>query len=164
MDTLIYFSYLVSAVLFILALRGLSHPETARQGLNFGVIGMALAIVATLMSSRVETSFMILAGIAIGGSVGTVIAKKIEMTALPQLMAAFHSLVGMAAVLVAGAAFYNPDAFGIGSYGEIRLGSLVEMSLGAAIGAVTLPVPSLHGVNCRARSPASRWSSGGSMH
>lgn len=137
MDLLIHLSYLVSAVLFILALRGLSHPETARQGLNFGITGMAIAIITTLMSARVDTSFMILAGIAIGGSIGTVIAKKIEMTALPQLMAAFHSLVGLAAVLVAAAAFYNPEAFGIGTYDKIHLTSLIEMSLGAAIGAIT---------------------------
>jgi NAD(P) transhydrogenase subunit beta len=137
MDIFIHLSYLVAAVLFILALRGLSHPETARQGLNFGIIGMALAIVATLFSSRVEFGFLILAGIAIGGTIGTHIARKIEMTALPQLMAGFHSLVGMAAVLVAAAAFYNPGAYGIGQVGNIYLGSLIEMSLGAAIGAVT---------------------------
>lgn len=137
MDILIHISYLVSAVLFILALRGLSHPETARQGLNFGIAGMAIAIIATLMSQRVETSFIILAGIGIGGTIGAVIAQRIEMTALPQLMAGFHSLVGMAAVLVAAAAFYNPEAFGIGTYGDIHLASLIEMSLGAAIGALT---------------------------
>lgn len=137
MDTLIHLSYLVAAVLFILALRGLSHPETARQGLNFGISGMAIAIIATLLSSRVDMGFIVILGIAIGGGIGTYIAKKIEMTALPQLMAGFHSLVGLAAVFVAAAAFYNPSAYGIGSFGQIHLASLIEMALGAAIGAIT---------------------------
>ncbi len=130
-------AYLISAVLFILALRGLSHPETARQGLNFGMIGMGLAIVTSLFSPHVEGWVWIILGVAIGGSIGTYIAKTIEMTALPQLMAAFHSLVGLAAVCVAGAAFYNPEAFNIGIVGDIHTASLIEMSLGLAIGAVT---------------------------
>jgi NAD(P) transhydrogenase subunit beta len=137
MENFLNLSYLASAVLFILALRGLSNPETARQGLNFGMGGMALAIITTLMSARVDTSIIIILGIAIGGGIGTYIARKIPMTALPQLMAAFHSLVGLAAVFVAAAAFYNPAAYGIGSPGNIQINSLIEMTLGAAIGAVT---------------------------
>lgn len=129
--------YLVASVLFILALRGLSHPETARQGLNFGIVGMALAILTTFAAPQVESYSFIILGIAVGGSIGYVIANKIEMTALPQLMAAFHSLVGLAAVFVAAAAFYNPEAFNIGGYGKISSGSLIEMSLGLAIGAIT---------------------------
>ncbi|MFP4098038.1 MAG: NAD(P)(+) transhydrogenase (Re/Si-specific) subunit beta [Alphaproteobacteria bacterium] len=131
------FVYLVAAVLFILALRGLSHPESARQGLKFGMIGMALAIVTTLLHPQVDNWLLIILGIGIGGLIGGYIAKSIDMTALPQLMAAFHSLVGLAAVCVAGAAFFNPEAYHIGVPGDIRLISLVEMSLGLAIGAVT---------------------------
>ncbi|MCB1680739.1 MAG: NAD(P)(+) transhydrogenase (Re/Si-specific) subunit beta [Rhodospirillales bacterium] len=130
-------AYLVASVCFILALRGLSHPETARRGLQYGMGGMALAIITTLLSPHVNTYLLIVLGIAIGGSIGTMIAKKIAMTDLPQLMAAFHSLVGLAAVCVAAAAFYNPEAYGIGTAGNIHLSSLIEMSLGAAIGAVT---------------------------
>ncbi|RAI56126.1 NAD(P)(+) transhydrogenase (Re/Si-specific) subunit beta [Roseicella frigidaeris] len=132
-------AYLVAAVLFILALRGLSHPETSRQGNLYGMVGMAIAIVATLL--RPGMSFggigLIVVALAIGGGVGSYIATRIQMTALPQLVAAFHSLVGMAAVLVAAAAFYNPESFGIGHAGAIHGGSLVEMSLGLAIGAIT---------------------------
>ncbi len=131
------FAYLTSSVLFILALRGLSHPESARQGLRYGMIGMGLAIVTSLFSPQVETWSWVILAIAIGGSIGTHIARTIEMTSLPQLMAAFHSLVGLAAVCVAGAAFYNPEAFGIGTYGDIKTISLIEMSIGLAIGAVT---------------------------
>lgn len=137
MDIIVHLSYLVAAVLFILALRGLSHPETARQGLTFGMIGMGLAIITTLMLDKVDTNLLILLGIAIGGGIGTYIANKIEMTSLPELMAGFHSLVGLSAVFVAAAAFYNPAAYGIGQFGDIHLASLVEMSLGAAIGALT---------------------------
>ncbi|NNE24233.1 MAG: NAD(P)(+) transhydrogenase (Re/Si-specific) subunit beta [Rhizobiales bacterium] len=132
--------YLVSGVLFILALRGLSHPESSRQGNMFGMIGMAIAIVTTLFAappSSAGTWAMIIAGLGIGGGAGAVIAKRIAMTAMPQLVAAFHSLVGLAAVLVAAAALYAPDAFGIGTVGNIHTGSLVEMSLGVAIGAIT---------------------------
>ncbi|MDH3741721.1 MAG: NAD(P)(+) transhydrogenase (Re/Si-specific) subunit beta [Hyphomicrobiales bacterium] len=132
--------YLVSGVLFILALRGLSHPESSRQGNMFGMIGMAIAIVTTLFAappSSAGTWAMIIAGLGIGGGAGAVIAKRIAMTAMPQLVAAFHSLVGLAAVLVAAAALYAPDAFGIGTVGHIHTGSLVEMSLGVAIGAIT---------------------------
>jgi H+-translocating NAD(P) transhydrogenase subunit beta len=132
-------AYLVAAVLFILALRGLSHPETSRQGNLYGMVGMAIAILATLL--RPGMSFggigLIAVALAIGGGIGGYIATRIQMTALPQLVAAFHSLVGMAAVLVAAAAFYNPESFGIGHAGDIHGGSLVEMSLGLAIGAIT---------------------------
>jgi NAD(P) transhydrogenase subunit beta len=137
MEIFSHLIYIVASVFFILALRGLSHPESARTGLLFGMVGMALAIVTTMFMPQVSNWSLIILGIAIGGSIGTFVAKKIQMTDLPQLMAAFHSLVGLAAVCVAGAAFYNPLAFGIGTYGEIHTGSLVEMSLGLAIGAVT---------------------------
>lgn len=131
------FIYLIAAICFIMALRGLSHPETARSGLMYGMVGMALAIVTTLFSDIVDNYVTIILGIAVGGTIGTFIAKRIEMTALPQLMAAFHSLVGLAAVFVAGSAFYDPEAFHIGSPGAIQLSSLIEMGLGAAIGAIT---------------------------
>lgn len=130
-------AYLTASICFILALRGLSHPETARRGLQYGMGGMALAIVTTLVAPQVNTYMLIVLGIAIGGAIGTTIAKKIAMTELPQLMAAFHSLVGLAAVCVAAAAFYNPEAYGIGTHENIHLTSLIEMSLGAAIGAIT---------------------------
>jgi NAD(P) transhydrogenase subunit beta len=137
MDILAPLVYLLAAVLFILALRGLSHPESARQGVMFGMIGMGLAILTTLALPQVGSYGFILGGIVIGGSIGAFIANKIPMTALPQLMAAFHSLVGLAAVFVAAAAYYNPEAYGIGELGNIHLQSLIEMSLGLAIGAVT---------------------------
>ncbi len=129
--------YLVASVFFILALRGLSHPETSRGGNRFGIAGMALAVVTTLAILPEVNYVLILAGIVIGGAIGTVIARKIEMTALPQLVAAFHSLVGLAAVFVAAAAFYNPAAYGIGAQGDINVSSLIEMSIGTAIGAIT---------------------------
>jgi proton-translocating NAD(P)+ transhydrogenase subunit beta len=129
--------YLVAAVCFILALRGLSHPETSRAGNMYGIVGMVLAIGTTLASPGVVSYTLIAAGILVGGAIGTVIALRIKMTALPQLVAAFHSLVGLAAVLVAAAAFYKPQAYGIGMPGEIRLNSLIEMSLGVTIGAIT---------------------------
>ena len=137
---LVAFLYLVSGVLFILALRGLSSPETSRQGNYFGMAGMAIAVVTTLAVAAPEaplTWAMIAGGIAVGGGVGAVIARRIPMTAMPELVAAFHSLVGLAAVLVAGAAFYAPEAIGIGMPGAIHVPSLIEMSLGAAIGAIT---------------------------
>jgi NAD(P) transhydrogenase subunit beta len=133
-------AYLVSGVLFILALRGLSSPVTSRTGNRNGMIGMALAIATTLWVTHVVDALtwgMIIAAIAIGGGIGAVIARRIAMTAMPQLVAAFHSLVGLAAVLVAAAAFYSPAAYGIGTEGFIRTQSLIEMSLGVAIGAVT---------------------------
>ncbi len=131
------FAYLVSAVCSIMALRGLSGPNTAQEGLKYGIAGMALATVTTLFLPGVESYGMIILGVLIGGSIGAFIAKKIPMTALPELVAAFHSLVGLAAVLIAGAAFHNPEAYGIGTNGHIHIGSLIEMSLGVAIGAVT---------------------------
>jgi len=131
--------YLVAAVLFILALRGLSHPETSRQGNRMGMIGMAIAIGATLLQHGMSTSGfgLILLALVIGGGVGTVVARRIQMTALPQLVAAFHSLVGLAAVFVAAAALYSPESFGIGIRGSVYAQSLVEMSLGLAIGGIT---------------------------
>ncbi|MGV6871613.1 NAD(P)(+) transhydrogenase (Re/Si-specific) subunit beta [Pseudochelatococcus sp. B33] len=132
--------YLVSGVLFILALRGLSSPSTSRQGNLYGMIGMALAIATTLVGHPPAGGLawlLIIAGIAIGGGVGAVIARRVPMTAMPQLVAAFHSLVGLAAVLVAAGALYAPRAFGIGDVGAIHGASLVEMGLGLAIGAVT---------------------------
>ncbi|PIW31358.1 MAG: NAD synthetase [Rhodobacterales bacterium CG15_BIG_FIL_POST_REV_8_21_14_020_59_13] len=131
--------YLVSGVLFIFALRGLSHPETARRGNYFGMAGMAVAIITSLLAAGVGFgSFLtILALMAVGGGAGAVVAKRIPMTAMPQLVAAFHSLVGMSAVLVALAAFYRPDVFHIGMAGDIKHISLVELSLGSAIGAIT---------------------------
>ena len=119
-----------------MALRGLSGPETARSGLIFGVSGMALAIVTTLFMAADSWSFIIL-GIVIGGAIGTFLAQKIQMTALPQLVAAFHSLVGLAAVFVGIAAFFSPEAYGIGILGDIHTASLIELSIGLAIGAIT---------------------------
>lgn len=136
METLSAFAYLISAVLFIFALRGLSHPTTSQNGLMCGMVGMGIAIVTTLLIST-GGWWMTLLGIAIGGSIGTVIAQRINMTALPQLVAAFHSLVGLAAVFVAASAFFAPETFEIGFEGEIYVSSLIEMSLGAAIGAIT---------------------------
>jgi len=131
------YAYLISSVLFILALRGLSSPVTARRGNMMAIIGMAIAIITTLMDPGVMSFGMIILAILIGGSIGTVTALKIQMTALPQLVAAFHSLVGMAAVFVATAALFNPKAYGLGAIGEIPGASLIEMSLGTAIGAIT---------------------------
>ncbi len=131
--------YLVAAVLFILALRGLSHPETSRQGNRMGMLGMAIAIGATLLQHGMTASGfgLILLALAIGGGIGTLLALRIQMTALPQLVAAFHSLVGLAAVFVAAAALYAPESFGIGRAGDVHTQSLVEMSLGLAIGGIT---------------------------
>ncbi len=131
------FAYLIASVLFILALRGLSSPESARQGNLFGMIGMVIAIVTTLADPGVISFSMILLGMLIGGSIGTIVALRIQMTALPQLVAAFHSLVGMAAVFVAAAAFFNPEAYDIGTLGDIYTASIIEMSLGLVIGAIT---------------------------
>ncbi|HWE06133.1 MAG TPA: NAD(P)(+) transhydrogenase (Re/Si-specific) subunit beta [Rhizomicrobium sp.] len=133
-------AYLVSGVLFILALRGLSSPETSRTGNARGMAGMALAIVTTLWVAGVSDKLtwgLIAGGIAVGGTIGAVVARRIAMTQMPQLVAAFHSLVGLAAVLVAAAAMYSPQAYGIGTEGAIRMQSLIEMSLGVAIGAIT---------------------------
>ena len=132
--------YLAAGVLFILALRGLSSPELSRRGNLFGMAGMAIAILTTLAShppSGVVGWALVLIGVAIGGGTGAVIARRVPMTAMPELVAAFHSLVGMAAVLVAAAALYAPAAFDLGGVGAIPKSSLIEMSLGLAIGAVT---------------------------
>ena len=137
METITALAYLLSAVLFILALRSLASPETARVGVNYGIFGMAIAIIATIALPQISSYAFIIPGIIIGGTIGAIIANKIAMTALPQLMAAFHSLVGLAAICVAAAAFYSPEAYGIGAVGDIHLTSLIEMSLGLAIGAVT---------------------------
>ena len=132
-------AYLIAAVLFILALRGLSSPVTSRQGNRFGMIGMGVAVAATLLHHGMSGwgYGLIVLGIAIGGAIGTFVALRIQMTALPQLVAAFHSLVGLAAVFVAAGALNAPEAFNIGSPGHIHPQSLVEMSLGLAIGAIT---------------------------
>ena len=131
--------YLISGVLFILALRGLSSPETSRQGNLFGIIGMALAIGVTIVSvGNFSTGFLyLIILLLIGGSIGAFISYKIPMTAMPELVAGFHSLVGLAAVFVAISAFLNPEVFNLGSPGNIKIASLIEMSLGAAIGAIT---------------------------
>ena len=131
--------YLISGVLFILALRGLSSPETSRQGNVFGILGMVLAIVVTFLFVDIFSSSFILTicVLVIGGSIGTIIALRISMTAMPQLVAGIHSLVGLAAVLVALSAFYNPQAFGLGTFNNIKTASLIEMSIGASIGAIT---------------------------
>ncbi|MDQ0317565.1 NAD(P)(+) transhydrogenase (Re/Si-specific) subunit beta [Amorphus orientalis] len=131
--------YLVAGVLFILALRGLSHPETSRRGNHYGMAGMAVAVLTTLAVAAPGAGgwFWIILAIVIGGGIGAVIARRIAMTAMPQLVAAFHSLVGLAAVFVAAGALYAPEAFGIGHPGSIHAASLVEMSIGVAIGAIT---------------------------
>ena len=132
-------AYLIAAVLFILALRGLSSPVTSRQGNRFGMIGMGVAVVATLAHHGMGPLGygLIFLGIIIGGAIGTFVALRIQMTALPQLVAAFHSLVGLAAVFVAAAALNAPEAFGIGTLGNVHTQSLIEMSIGLAIGAIT---------------------------
>ena len=142
LTNLVAIAYVVSGVFFIIALRGLSSPESSRRGNIFGILGMAIAILATLFSvnfftSNFQTVIFVIVAIAIGGIVGAIIAKRIAMTDMPQLVAGFHSLVGLAAVFVALAAFYAPEAFKIGTLGNIKTLSLVEMSLGAVIGAIT---------------------------
>ncbi|WP_378948645.1 NAD(P)(+) transhydrogenase (Re/Si-specific) subunit beta [Mesorhizobium sp. ANAO-SY3R2] len=133
------FLYLVSGILFILALRGLSHPTTSRKGNTYGMVGMGIAIATTLavVDLSATTLGLIVLGLAIGGGAGAVIARRIAMTSMPQLVAAFHSLVGLAAVMVAAAAVYAPESFGIGTVGAIHAQALIEMSLGVAIGAIT---------------------------
>ncbi|NIR29092.1 MAG: NAD(P)(+) transhydrogenase (Re/Si-specific) subunit beta [Gammaproteobacteria bacterium] len=133
-------AYLIAGIFFILALRGLSSPELARRGNLFGIVGMVLAVVTTLFVAGITDALtwgLIVAGVAIGGSIGAAIARRIPMAAMPQLVAGFHSLVGMAAVLVAAAALYTPEAYGIGTVGDIKTSSLIEMSIGLSIGAVT---------------------------
>lgn len=139
--------YVVTAICFILALKGLSSPTTARSGNIIGIVGMIIAIVTTLfyvatssipdINPNTTTYVLIIAGMVIGGGIGTAIALRIEMKSMPQLVAAFHSLVGLAAVFIATAAFYAPEAYGIGTVGNIKTASLIEMSLGLAIGAFT---------------------------
>lgn len=136
-DTLQSLLYLIASVCFILSLRGLSHPKSATSGNYLGMIGMVIAIGVTIFSKETHSYVLIVLGILIGGAIGYIIAQKIEMTALPQLVAAFHSLVGLAAVCVAASALFSPAAFGIGIPGHIQGASLIEMSIGAAIGAVT---------------------------
>ncbi len=134
------FLYLISGALFIMALRGLSSPATSRQGNTYGMIGMTLAVLTTLAISAPTNPMvwlLIIGGIALGGGIGAYMARTIAMTAMPQLVAAFHSLVGLAAVFVAAAAYYAPDAFGIATEGVIHSQSRIEMALGAAIGALT---------------------------
>ncbi|MDW6024997.1 NAD(P)(+) transhydrogenase (Re/Si-specific) subunit beta [Mesorhizobium sp. BAC0120] len=133
------FLYLVSGILFILALRGLSHPTTSRQGNIYGMTGMAIAILTTLALATPSWGgfALIVLGLAIGGGIGAIIARRIQMTKMPQLVAAFHSLVGLAAVMVAAAALYAPESFGIGTVSDIHGQALIEMSIGVAIGAIT---------------------------
>src|SRR6476646_7736855 len=133
-------AYLIAGVLFILALRGLSHPDTSRRGNLFGMIGMAIAVSTTLAAHPPAGRgawVLVIIAVSIGGGLGAVIARRVPMTSMPELVAAFHSLVGMAAVLVAAGALYAPAAFDIGTPGDIHGASLIEMSLGVAIGAVT---------------------------
>jgi NAD(P) transhydrogenase subunit beta len=131
------FAYLAAAICFIMALRGLSSPVSSQAGNRFGVVGMIIAIATTLAQPNVVSYPLIIAGIVIGGAIGAFIALRIKMTALPQLVAAFHSLVGLAAVCVAAAAFSTPQEFGLGQPGAIAVHSLIEMGLGVAIGAIT---------------------------
>jgi len=137
MPAWVLIAYLVAGVCFILALRGLSHPETSRAGNRIGMTGMAIAVIATLASHDLASIPEIAAAIAIGGTIGLVIARRIQMTAMPQLVAAFHSLVGMAAVLVGAAAYLNPGAYGILGPDGIYQVTRVELGLGVAIGAIT---------------------------
>ena len=129
--------YLIASVCFIMSLRGLSSPTTARSGCLYGIVGMVIAIGTTLFSTSILSFETIIGGILIGGAIGAMIAHRIEMTALPQLVAAFHSLVGLAAVCVASSALYAPTAFGIGGMEGIKMSALIEMGLGTAIGAIT---------------------------
>ena len=130
-------AYLISAIFFVFALNGLAHPDSARRGNTFGILGMITAVVTTMLSPQVISYQMILLAILIGGTIGTFIALKIEMTSLPELVAAFHSLVGLAAVFVASSALYSPESYGIGVKGNIFLSSLIEMAIGVTIGAIT---------------------------
>ena len=152
-------AYLVASVCFILALKGLSSPASARRGNLIGIAGMVIAVLTTLASPGVLSYGAILAALVVGGGIGTVVALRIEMTAMPQLVAAFHSMVGMAAVLVATAAYYAPDAYGIGSVGATKTASLIEMSFGVVIGAITSPARWLPAPSSRAWSAAPPWCS-----
>jgi len=136
-ENLAAFFYLIASICFIMALRGLSSPVSARAGNLYGIAGMVIAVITTLLMPQVISLWLIILGIVIGGAIGSYIAFRIQMTALPQLVAAFHSLVGLAAVCVAAAAFSYPESYGIGVRGSIHGSSLVEMAIGMAIGAVT---------------------------
>jgi H+-translocating NAD(P) transhydrogenase subunit beta len=137
-ENLTSLAYLVSAVMFIMALRGLSSPESSRRGNLMGMLGMSIAVITTILSPGVTSYGWIISALVIGAAIGVFIARNIAMTAMPQLVAAFHSLVGLAAVLVAGAAFSNPSAFHLlNAVGEIFVASRIEMSLGVVIGAIT---------------------------
>ncbi|MAP24172.1 MAG: NAD synthetase [Rickettsiales bacterium] len=137
MSDLTSYLYLIASLFFILSLRGLSSPTSARWGNFYGIAGMTIAVLTTVFSQKVLSYELIIAGLVVGGLIGTFIARSIAMTALPQLVAAFHSLVGLAAVMVAAAAYYNPASFDIGIQGHIHMSALVEMGLGTAIGAIT---------------------------
>lgn len=137
MERLIAFSYLTAAILFILGIKGLASPKSARKGNILAMAGMAIAIIATFSMNQMGNLLLAIVAIIGGGAIGTYVALKIKMTAMPQLVAAFHSLVGLAAVLIAVAAFYAPESFNIGAYGQIKTGSLIELSLGTIIGAIT---------------------------
>ena len=131
-------AYLLASICFIISLRGLASPSSARRGNIFGIVGMILAVGTTLLNPIITSYIWIFSAVVLGGGIGTFIALRIQMTAMPQLVAAFHSLVGMAAVLVAAAALSNPIAFGIADQNNgIKLASAIEMSLGSAIGAIT---------------------------
>ena len=130
-------AYLAASICFIMALRGLASPVTARAGNLYGIAGMTIAIATTLLSPQVESYTLIIIGMLVGGTIGAIIAFRIQMTALPQLVAAFHSLVGLAAVFVAAAALYAPAAFGIGEIGSIPMANRVEMGIGMVVGAIT---------------------------
>ncbi|MCE2510253.1 MAG: NAD(P)(+) transhydrogenase (Re/Si-specific) subunit beta [Alphaproteobacteria bacterium] len=130
-------AYLAASICFIMALRGLSSPVTARAGNIYGIVGMTIAVTTTLLSPAVASYTLIIIGMLIGGAIGTVTALRIQMTALPQLVAAFHSLVGMAAVFVAAAALYSPAAYGIGDIGSIPVANRIEMGIGMVVGAIT---------------------------
>ena len=136
-ESVVALAYLVAGVCFILALRGLSSPVTSQRGNRYGMIGMGIAVVTTLLTHGIASIGEILVAIAIGGAIGLVTARRIQMTAMPQLVAAFHSLVGMAAVLVGAAAYLNPEAFGILGPDGIHQASRIELGLGVAIGAIT---------------------------
>ena len=131
--------FLITGVLFILALRGLSSPETSRTGNLLGILGMVLAVVVSILSVNIIFSNLIyfIIALTIGGAIGSFIAFRIPMTAMPQLVAGFHSLVGLAAVLVAISAYYNPESFGLGVFQNIKTSSIIEMGLGVSIGAIT---------------------------
>lgn len=137
MDTTSAFLYLVAAVCFILAIKGLASPKSARRGNFYGILGMTLAIGVTLNGAEIHNQPLILTAIGLGGVIGTITALKIHMTAMPQLVAAFHSLIGLAAVFVAASALYTPEAFGIGTLGHIKQASLIELTIGSIVGAIT---------------------------